>query len=135
MTYTSLVTYLGELRTEAIHQKSNSVILTDAPIDNNGKGQLFSPTDLTATSLANCMLTVMSINAKSEGISFERIKAKVTKTMTSNPRKISEINIIIEISHDWDDKTKKRMEHTALNCPVALSLNSSIQQNVQFIYN
>ncbi|MFT5725308.1 MAG: putative redox protein [Bacteroidia bacterium] len=134
MRYTSAVNYQGGLRTEAIHLKSNEIVRTDAPIDNNGKGALFSPTDLMATSLASCMLTVMGISAEACGIAFQHVSAKVEKIMASGPRRISELIVLIEITHDWSDKEKTHMQKIALNCPVAKSLHSSIVQNVEFRY-
>ena len=97
MAYTSTILYLGDLRTQATHCSSGSVIETDAPIDNNGKGSLFSPTDLTATSLANCMITVMGIAANASKIDFKNVKASVKKVMASEPRRISEIHVTMEV--------------------------------------
>ncbi len=134
MAYTSTILYLGDLRTQATHCSSGSVIETDAPIDNNGKGSLFSPTDLTATSLANCMITVMGIAANASKIDFKNVKASVKKVMASEPRRISEIHVTIEIHHSWSEKEKSRMQHIALNCPVAKSLHPTIQQIVEFKY-
>lgn len=134
MADTSTILYLGDLRTQATHIKSGSVINTDAPIDNNGKGSLFSPTDLTATSLATCMITVMGIAANASNIAFSNLKASVKKVMASEPRRISEIHVTLEIGHSWNEKEKKRMQQIALTCPVAKSLHPSIQQIVKFNY-
>lgn len=132
MAYTSTIRYLGDLRTEAKHIQSDSFISTDAPVDNNGMGSLFSPTDLAATSLASCMLTVMGIAAKTSGLDFQNITASVKKVMESGPRRISEIHVVVEVKHNWSEKEKSRMQHVALNCPVAKSLHPSIQQVVDF---
>lgn len=134
MTCTSTSTYLGELRTKSTHVQSNSIIYTDAPTDNNGKGALFSPTDLTATSLANCMLTVMGIAASKEEIAYSEVRAYVKKIMISAPRRISEIHILIEINHNWSEEEKRHMQTVATNCPVAKSLHPSIKQVVKFNY-
>ena len=134
MANTSTVTYLGDLRTEAIHIKSQHTISTDAPTDNKGKGALFSPTDLMATSLASCMLTVMGIAAQSDGIPFQKITAHVTKVMASSPRRISEIHVELVVNDDWSKDQKKRLERIALHCPVSKSLSPMIKQNVNFTY-
>ena len=134
MAYTSTILYLGDLRTQASHCSSGSVIETDAPIDNNGKGALFSPTDLTATSLANCMITVMGIAANAGKIDVKNVKASGKKVMAAEPRRISEINVTMESHHSWNEKEKSRMQHIPLNCPVAKRVHPSIQQIVEFKY-
>lgn len=135
MSITSEVKYLGALRTGATHLKSGTLIETDAPTDNNGKGALFSPTDLAATSLASCMLTVMGIKANQNEIKFNRLKCSVTKVMASNPRRISEITVRVEVQENWSEKERKIMEHTARKCPVSLSLHPDIKQDIQFFYS
>ncbi|MBO6515144.1 MAG: OsmC family protein [Bacteroidia bacterium] len=135
MSATSQVIYLGSLRTDSTHLGSGHSITTDAPLDNNGKGQKFSPTDLAATSLASCMLTVMGIAAQKRDITFSAIKADVTKIMASNPRRIAEVHIELHINHpEWTEKERNLMENTALNCPVAKSLHPDIKQKVRFNY-
>lgn len=130
---TSTVTYEDNLRTTCIHLKSNQEIITDAPTDNNGKGEAFSPTDLVATALASCMLTVMGIKAGNLQIDLTNTKASIEKVMTSVPRRIQKVNINIQFpENDWNDMTKKLLENTAINCPVAKSLHSDIQQNITF---
>lgn len=131
---TAKVEYLGKLSTRCTHLKSGSSITTDAPTDNNGLGQAFSPTDLVVTALASCMLTVMGIKAAKSDIPFEQIDASVTKVMGNNPRRIVEVNIKINVKENWTVKQKNEMEDTAANCPVTYSLNSDIQQNTTFIY-
>jgi len=103
---TSKVTYLGDLRAESTHIKSNNTFLTDAPLDNNGKGEAFSPTDTVATGLASCMLTVMGIKARNMGVDMSGTTAEVTKTMASEPRRISKIEIVINFPFKANDKTK-----------------------------
>ena len=128
---TSKVTYLGELRTECKHLLSGQKIITDAPPDNQGKGEAFSPTDLTATSLATCILTTMGIRAKELDITGAR--AEVTKIMASDPRRISRIEVKIKMpKNEFSDKDKKVLEAIARTCPVALSLSENIEQVIDF---
>ena len=131
---TSKVEYKGNLRTECIHIRSNSKVSTDAPIDNNGKGELFSPTDLVATALASCMITVMGIKAANAGIDFENISADVIKIMGSDPRRIEELKVVVSVSENWTDKEKIIMEKTGLTCPVAKSLHPNLLQRISFVY-
>ncbi len=133
---TSTVKYLGELRTEATHIQSNTKIFTDAPKDNHGKGEMFSPTDLTATSLACCMISVMGIVSMKEGITpTQGTFAEVTKVMYSEPRRIGEIHIKITFpKNNFTDKEKKMYEHAAHTCPVAKSLHPDVKQIVEFIW-
>jgi len=128
---TAKVTYLGNLRTECEHLKSGATYLTDAPTDNNGKGEAFSPTDTVATGLANCMITVMGIKARDLDVSLEGSTAMVTKTMDSNPRRIVKIEV------EWSlpaasEKEQKILEHTAHTCPVHHSLHPDIEKVVTF---
>lgn len=132
---TSKIIYSGNLRTEAVHLQSGSSIITDAPIDNNGKGEAFSPTDLLATSLGCCMLTVMGIVAQRHSINMDGTQIEIKKIMESNPRRVSEI--IVEFSfpkNNYSEKDKQLLEHTAYTCPVAKSLNSELKQTVIFNY-
>ena len=131
---TSKVVYRGSLRTEAIHLASNQKIVTDAPIDNHGKGAAFSPTDLVATSLASCMMTIMGIIAERNDIDIENATAEVEKVMGDKPRRIVEIVVKIEFSKTADSKTKKIIEKTALKCPVGKSLHPDIKQNISFMW-
>ena len=127
--------YLGDLRTESTHIKSSNVIITDAPTDNNGKGNAFSPTDLVASALCSCMTTVMGIYADKNHFDFPKSTGYVTKIMSSNPRRISKI--IIEINFDDNNLTKKQIEKLVLvakGCPVARSLNSNLIQEVKFYF-
>jgi len=131
----SKVIYKGDLRTLATHLASGESIITDAPVDNNGKGEAFSPTDLAATSLANCMMTVMGIAANARNIEIEKMEAEVTKIMAANPRRISEIiiNLDLKINEDTENY-RKVLTEVGLNCPVAKSLHPDIKQSVTINY-
>ena len=131
---TSITYYSGNLRTESTHLESAENYITDAPTDNQGKGKAFSPTDLIATSLANCMLTIMGIIAKRESLQIEGTRAEVTKIMGKNPRCISEIKIDFQFPRDYADEQKKLLEEGALNCPVAKSLSANLIQTINFYY-
>ncbi len=133
--HTSEVVYKGELRTSAAHIKSGQQIITDAPIDNNGKGEAFSPTDLLATSLGSCMLTVMGIVAKRNNINIDGTKMEILKIMADNPRRVSELCLTMFFpANNYSQKEKDLLEHTALTCPVAKSLHPDIQQKTRFHY-
>ena len=133
---TSKVIYTGSLRTTAEHLKSGSKIITDAPLDNHGKGEAFSPTDLMATSLANCMLTVMGIACQSRNINIDGTIAEVTKIMAANPRRVTEIQITLTFpAMGYTGEQKKLLELTARTCPVAESLHPKLIQNINFVFN
>ncbi|OUS02070.1 osmotically inducible protein OsmC [Flavobacteriales bacterium 33_180_T64] len=129
---TSKVTYLGDLRTESVHLKSENPFITDAPADNNGKGEAFSPTDTVATGLASCMITVMGIKARDLNIDMTGTTAHVTKTMASNPRRISKIEVILDFPFETDKKTRTILERTANTCPVHYSLHPDIKKDITF---
>ncbi len=133
---TSKVIYLGELRTEATHIQSGNTIHTDAPKDNHGKGEAFSPTDLVATALASCMLSIMGIVALKEGITtVEGTEAEVTKIMYTEPRRIGEIHVKIMFpKKEFTDKEKKIYKHAAHTCPVAKSLHPDLKQVIEFVW-
>ena len=125
--------YVGELRTESTHLKSSNVIITDAPTDNNGKGNAFSPTDLVASALCSCMTTVMGICANKNQFDSPNSTAHITKVMSSHPRRISKI--IIEINFDKNNLSEQNIEKliaVAEGCPVAQSLSSDLVQEVKF---
>lgn len=125
--------YLGGLRTQATHLKSGNQIITDAPTDNNGKGEAFSPTDLVSSALSSCMMTLMGIAAEREDIDLRGLKATVTKIMASSPRKIQEIKIEFTIDNLQATEVQvQKLKRAALTCPVALSLSESITQTVTF---
>lgn len=132
---TSTVTYNGALRATAVHRKSGTEIITDAPTDNHGKGEAFSPTDLVATALASCMLTVMGIKADALGVNTDGAKAEITKIMASDPRRIAEVQVNIQMPPgNFSDRDKKVLEHTARTCPVAQSLSEKTVQSVEIIW-
>lgn len=125
--------YLGELRTQATHVKSGTEIITDAPPDNNGKGEAFSPTDLVCAALGSCMMTIMGILAQRESIDLKSVSYETTKVMGSNPRKISEIHIDFDMTGvSADEIQKEKLKRAAYTCPVALSLDPGIQQIISF---
>lgn len=125
--------YLGGLRTELTHLKSGNKVITDAPTDNNGKGEAFSPTDLTCSSLSSCMMTLMGMLAERENIELTGLRSEIVKVMAANPRRISEIHI--SFFHDnlnATDVQKEKLRRAALTCPVALSVSPEIKQVVNF---
>ncbi|TRO65275.1 OsmC family protein [Christiangramia sabulilitoris] len=132
---TSKVKYLGDLRTESEHLQSGSKVITDAPVDNHGKGEAFSPTDMVANSLATCMLTIMGIKAESMGLVIKGTSAEVTKVMAAEPRRIAQIEINIKFPEKYSEKEAKILENAALNCPVFHSLHPDIEKNISFTYS
>ena len=128
------IKYKGNLRTSARHIESGTIIYTDAPKDNHGLGETFSPTDLVCVSLASCMLTIMGISMQKHQIDIKGTTAKVKKTMKSNPRMIEQIDITIYFPEDYSEKNKKILKKSALSCPVHRSLSSEIEKNIKFIY-
>ena len=129
---TSKVTYLGDLRTSSIHLASGSEIISDAPIDNNGKGEAFSPTDTVANALASCMFTVMGIKARDLEEDFSNSTAEVTKIMGTDPRRITEIHVTFDMNITVSEKDKTILERTAMTCPVFNSLHPDIKKEVVF---
>jgi len=132
---TSTVVYNGELRTTCTHLRSGNDFETDAPVDNNGRGERFSPTDLMSTSLATCMLTVMGIKARTMGFDLTDMKVDVLKIMRSDPRRVGKIELAFHIPDSLknaDEKTKTILKNTGLTCPVALSLHPDIEQVVDW---
>ena len=125
--------YLGELRVSSTHLASNIEIITDAPVDNNGKGESFSPTDLVATALGTCMITVMGIYAEKNGILMPNVYSRTNKVMSSSPRKISKLKIeIIFEGNQLSEVEKQSLKNVALNCPVAKSLHPDLKQEIEF---
>ncbi|WP_298301805.1 OsmC family protein [Hydrotalea sp.] len=134
---TSIVLYKGNLRTELTHLQSGTLIENDAPTDNQGKGERFSPTDLVATALGSCMITTMGIKANTMNIDLTGTKAEVTKIMKSDPRRIGKIitHILFPHSlHHLEEKQKQILENTARTCPVAKSLHSDLETDIQFTW-
>ena len=128
------IKYQGNLRTTVKHLDSGSIIETDAPKDNHGLGETFSPTDMVCTALASCILTIMAIAVEKNGININGTKAMVTKTMGNNPRRISKIDIDLTFTKDYDAKTKIILERAAFNCPVHQSLSEKVEKNILFHY-
>jgi putative redox protein len=127
--------YVGELRTRATHVRSGKELITDAPPDNKGKGEAFSPTDLLATSLGSCMLTIMGIAAKEHGFDIDNTKVKIWKIMASDPRRVGEIKIELTFpKNNYTDKQKKIIERAAFTCPVYYSLHPDLLKTLSFIY-
>ncbi|MDC6367074.1 MULTISPECIES: OsmC family protein [Flavobacteriaceae] len=129
---TSKVTYKGNLRTICVHLRSGSEYITDAPVDNNGKGEAFSPTDSVATGLANCMLTMMGIKARDLEVDLVDSTAEVTKHMEANPRRIAKIEVKLDLPANVSEKNRKILEHTANTCPVHHSLHPDIERIIEF---
>ena len=133
---TSEIIYTSNLRTEATHVLSGDKIITDAPPDNKGRGEAFSPTDLVATSLATCMLTIMGISAREHGFSIDGTTASVTKVMYSTPRRIGEIHVSLRFPpNNYSEKEKKFIEKAAFTCPVSQSLHPDLKQEIEFLFS
>ncbi len=130
---TSKITYQNNLRTTAVHLQSGNEILTDAPVDNHGKGEAFSPTDLLATSLGSCILTIMGIKAADKGIDMTGATAEVNKIMGSNPRRIKRLEITIQMpNNNYSPKEKNLLEAASHGCPVGRSLHPDLEEIIQF---
>lgn len=127
-------TYLGDLRTEATHIKSGNKLITDAPTDNQGKGEAFSPTDLLCASLASCALTIMGIAARTHSIDIVGTNARTTKIMADTPRRVAEIIVEFDLPKDYTEKERKIIEHAANTCPVMLSLSPEVKKVLSFNY-
>ena len=128
------IKYKGNLRTTATHLDSGSKISTDAPKDNHGLGEAFSPTDMVCSALASCILTIMAIALEKKGIRIKGTTAIVKKTMGNNPRRISKIDIELTFPTDYDEKTKVILERAAHNCPVHHTLSNEVEKNINFIF-
>ena len=129
---TSIVTYLGDLRTSSIHLQSGTEILSDAPVDNNGKGEAFSPTDTVANALATCMMTIMGIKARDMELDLKGSTAEVIKIMIAEPRRIGTIEIAFEMYGTAEVKNRTILERAAMTCPVFLSLHPEIDKRIVF---
>ena len=128
------IKYKGDLRTTAIHLDSGSEISTDAPKDNHGLGETFSPTDMVCTALASCILTIMAIAVERDNIDIKGTTAVVKKTMGKNPRRISKIDIDLTFPREYNQKTKTVLERAAYNCPVHHTLSETVEKNISFTY-
>jgi uncharacterized OsmC-like protein len=133
MQETSKITYPGDLRTTVVHVRSGNQLITDAPPDNKGRGEAFSPTDLQATSLGCCMITIMGIAAREHGFSIDGTTAKVWKIMAENPRRVGEIKIELTFpQNNFSEKELKIIERSAYTCPVYLSLHPDLKKTIIF---
>lgn len=131
---TASTEYLGDLRTACSHISSGTTVYTDAPVDNKGKGSTFSPTDLFVTSYAACITTIIGIYCQEHQITFNHCNAKVNKIMYSNPRRIGEIHIEMDLrGNQWDDITLKKVIRAGETCPVAMSINPEIKTNITYL--
>ena len=132
---TSKITYLGALRTSSVHERSGNEIITDAPVDNKGKGEAFSPTDLLATSLGNCMLTIVGITAAEHNFNIDGATCEITKIMAEQPRRVAEIIAVLKFpANGYTDKEQKIIERAANTCPVFYSLHPDLKKTVSFIF-
>lgn len=131
---TATARYAGQLRTEATHTASGNTILTDAPVDNHGQGEAFSPTDLVSAALGSCMMTIMGILAERLDVNLTGTTYSVTKHMAAEPRRIRQIDVQFQLPATLGTKERTMLENAARTCPVALSLNPEIRQEVQFEY-
>lgn len=132
---TARITHQGDLRTEVLHVRSGQRFITDAPVDNQGRGEAISPTDMLAASLAACMLTTMDIKARASGIELRDMSAAVVKHMAANPRRVQKVEVVIELAGANLSATERElMERTAHTCPVALSLHPDLVQETRFVY-
>ena len=130
---TSKVVYLGDLRTECTHIQSGTKIITDAPLDNQGKGESFSPTDLLATSLASCMMTIIGIYCKNHEINFDSCTGEIEKIMGVNPRKVEKIIVHMDFTgNNWDSSTLEKVIIAGKTCPVAKTIEDSVQIEFNF---
>ena len=129
---TSIVTYLGDLRTSSIHLQSGAEILSDAPLDNNGKAEAFSPTDTVANALATCMMTIMGIKARDLDVDLTGSTAEVIKIMNAEPRRIAAIEVAFEMYGTALVKNRTILERAAMTCPVFLSLHPDVEKRIVF---
>jgi uncharacterized OsmC-like protein len=129
---TSKITYVGDLRTESVHLQSGTKILSDAPTDNHGKGEAFSPTDLVANSLGTCMVSIMAIKSRDMNLDLTGSTVEVTKVMQPEPRKIAKIIVVLNMAVSADEKSKTILERAAMTCPVFLSLHPDIEKDITF---
>jgi len=129
---TSKITYLGDLRTSSIHLQSGTEVLSDAPTDNNGKGEAFSPTDMIANALGSCMMTIMAIKSRDLNVDLVGSTIEITKVMNAEPRRIGKIIVDIKMAVSATEKEQTILERAAMTCPVFLSLHPEIQKEISF---
>ena len=133
---TAKIIYKGDLRTEATHVRSGESIITDAPLDNHGKGEAFSPTDLVGTALVSCMMTMMGIKARDREWDMGELSGEVEKIMADAPRRIAALNVLLRLEgHHLSENEKKVLENVAMTCPVAQSLKADLHMQVRFEYD
>ena len=132
---TATIEFTGNLRTRSVHTRSGEVIITDAPIDNKGKGEYFSPTDMLSSALGSCIFTIMGIAAQEHGFSIDGARCSVIKIMSDSPRAVAEVKIDFDFTgKQYTDKQKKILELCVRNCPVSRSLHPDLFQNVKLIF-
>lgn len=132
---TARIEYIGELKTRCTHLKSGKDFVTEAPVDNNGTGSEFSPTDLLATAYVSCMITIVGIYCDTHGLQFTKGVGEVTKVMASGPRRISELHIEINLSgNNWSQREQEKIEIAARACPVAQSVDKEMLVEIDFIF-
>ena len=129
------ITYTRNLHTQCSHLQSGNKIITDAPVENHGSGEAFSPTDLAVTALGSCLLTIMGIAAKTHGINIDQSIARVTKIMSKNPRRIGKIIVVIDIPYKLSSKEERLLNQAAKSCPVHHSLHPDIEKEININYN
>jgi uncharacterized OsmC-like protein len=130
---TATIEYLGGLRTKCKHSKSGVEIVTDAPVDNNGRGESFSPTDMLATSYVSCMLTIIGIYCDKNGLEFTTANAEMNKVMGSGPRRVERIEIFMDLSgNNWTEDQKEKIIQAAEACPVAKSVNDDMEIEIEY---
>ncbi len=126
--------YLGGLRTEITHYQSGNKVITDAPTDNNGKGESISPTDMVAAALGSCMLTIMGMAADTHNFDIVGTEIETTKIMSTEPRRIGQIDIVFNFPHDYEPRIKRLIEAAVKSCPVEHSLHPDIKRNITYNY-
>ncbi len=129
------VLYQGEKHCQLTHGPSGAHVATDAPKDNNGRGEAFSPTDLVGAALGSCMLTVMAIAAEKDGVELKNARATMEKEMVANPRRISQLTVVLHLPQSVPHDYRKKLEDVGHNCPVILSLHPDLKIPIQFHYD
>jgi uncharacterized OsmC-like protein len=132
---TAEITYLGRLRTQSTHVRSGTQIVTDAPLDNHGRGEAFSPTDLLSSALVSCMITIMGIQADKRGLDMGAVTGSVVKVMAENPRRVARLEVELRFrGHQLPPREQAQLEAAARNCPVAKSIHPDIEQDIRFVF-
>jgi putative redox protein len=131
---TATLVYKGNLECELKHERSGTQIITDAPVDNQGRGSAFSPTDLVTAAAASCIITTLGIAAQTRSWKFDGTEMDIVKTMASDPRRIAAIDIDVRFSENYSDADKESIKRIAMNCPVIVSLSPDVKKNVRFFF-